>query len=370
MENTKLFGSLTQLELSEMIRSHAEWLADPNKGKRIDSAYVDFGGLKLSGKLSKARFRNCRFDFSNFDNCILNSTSFEDCQMNDVHFKNCSSSGGMVLSKCFIIHSFFDRGIYVKSNILDCKFDSSSLPLVSIKESKISGCNFTDTFWSKGSFYKSEIDSCIFNNSSFSNFYLNETIFSNSQLKKINFSAILEINKIRISECDLSDSILENMDFGKNNNKDSVIRENIFSNSKLNNTNFSQQKMFNSVFDGAEINNTSFSLCNLEKSSFINAKGNKTSFGSTKLYNTVFTGAILTNSFWEGAHASRTILVRANLTGASLKFSDFSNASMQEAIIDQVQFGGCNLSGVAYPGGGNCEPGSIGRCILTPHPVG
>lgn len=39
---------------------------------------------------------------------------------------------------------------------------------------------------------------------------------------------------------------------------------------------------------------------------------------------------------------------------------------MQDANIDKVYFGGCNLSGVAYPTGGTCERGSIGRCILKP----
>ena len=368
MENTKLFGNLTQLELSEMIRRHEEWLVDPTRGRKIDAAFVDFGGLQLSGNLSKAKFYQCRFDFSNFDKCILDYSSFTECQMNDVHFKSCSSSNGMELLKCLIIHSLFDKGIYVKSIITDCRFDNSSLPYVSIKESKIKGCNFTGSYWERGTFYKSEFDNCIFNDSNFIGFYMNETKFNGSQLKNIDFAAIVEMNNIIISESDLSECIIENKDFGKRNKKGSIIRENNFSNAKLNKTNFSEQEMFNSVFDGAEINDTSFSLCNLEKSSFRNANGNNTMFSSTKLYNAVFSDAILPNSFWEGAHASRAILVRTNLTGASLKFSDFSNASMQQAIIDLVQFGGCNLSGVAYPGGGTCEPGSIGRCLLTPHP--
>ena len=298
----------------------------------------------------------------------MDHLAIEKCQMNNVHLKNCSSAEGLKFINNVVINALFDRGIYVKGIFKECRFDDASLPNVSIKESQIIDCNFSNTYWKSGTFYKSKFNDCSFDKAKFLDFYLNETGFSKCTLRSIDFTEVSEMIGIGIRESDLTECILESKNLGKFNNPDSCIQENNFTNAKLNKTSFTKQQMYNSVFDGAELNETSFGLCNLIGASFKAANGFKPEFNEAKLYNAIFNDAVLRGGFWDGAHASRAIFIRTDLSGSSLQHSDFSNASMHQAKIESVLFGGCNLSGVAYPSGGVCEPGSIGQCIINGHP--
>ena len=366
MSTNEILGQISQVELSEMIRRHEEWLSDPKRGRKLDLFSVDLGGLRLEGNLSKSVFRRCRLDFSLLKDCILDSTTFTDCMMNDVHFESCSSSSGLVIKDSTLIHSLFDRGLYVHAKISGSRFDNSSFPSVSIKESDVSDSNFSDCGWTKGSFYKSEFRSTIFNKSTFKEFYMNEARFNICEIKEVDFTNVVEMKGIDLSESNLEKSIIENKNLSVS---EASFRENNCTQAKLNNSIFNEQRMYASVFDGAEVNKTSFSQCILDGASFVGAKGSEISFSLAKLYGANFTDATFVLSFWEGAHASRAIFLRTNLKASSLKFSDLSNSSMHSANIENVQFGGCNLSGVAWPSGGVCEPGSIGQCNLKPHPV-
>ncbi|MEK7431499.1 MAG: pentapeptide repeat-containing protein [Cyanobacteriota bacterium] len=277
--------------------------------KNIDFTRVqNTNSLFLGSDMSNAKFSDFDLQNTSFENCILENTYFsqsnlEGSNLNLAKIKNKVSIYNSKLKKTNISNINFENFSITtdKSYVLDfinaenSVFNAFSLANVILENSnfknisfKYSGTLSNFSIYSNSKLKKVDFSNSNFNNINISSSEIIDTNFSNSAF----LSTVSFFSNSKITNLDLSNTKFLELYMVKSEIKDSIfknlnVKKNRFS-IVLENTNFDNSDFENFNFNAATFDNVSFTNCNLKNLDFEKTqKSNKT----TKKDNTLIINA-------------------------------------------------------------------------------
>ncbi len=356
-----------QIDVSDRIKAHEEWLKDPSKGARLSATGVNFVGLTFSGTLRKAEFTDCSFLACTFENIHLDGIKAKECDfrhatfratqaVNDVsEFSNCDFSN-TEFSTClfnrtlFAMCNFLDTN-QVATNFSECRFNGGDL-FQSVFGGQLEKVSFTGVRISKTTF--ATLFDCGFS--------------ENCTLLDMDFSAIPQLRRTGITGSTLTDCVFDNLEFGSARDRNiSVFSNNTCSRSWFRSADFKGCEIAGSMFSssnlggatlhlfGMDIRNAVFAAAIMPNVTFKHAAGAGIGFFSADLARAKFIDCALPLGQFSGATLEAAEFLRCDLRGASFLDAIFpENAPPSYPASD--------LDGASWYEGSVCRPGSVGFC--------
>jgi uncharacterized protein YjbI with pentapeptide repeats len=117
-------------------------------------------------------------------------------------------------------------------------------------------------------------------------------------------------------------------------------------------------------FEGANLRGI-----NLEESGLYGSDGPYRRPKKRYFYDVPAGGALVMRADLTGAKLRYSVLARCNLEGAILRGADLRDANLEQANLEGADLTDARLSGATWIDFSTCAKGSVGRCVPPPRPM-
>ena len=281
---------------------------------KVNLSETDLSGANLKG----ANFREANLTFAELVDANLSETDLELAKLFriDLSFAN--------LSKAKVKNSNI-----TKSNLRETNFTSAQIFDTDFSGSNLKGANLSDANLRSVRFNNADLRNIIFGNIN-----LKKTSLTNVDLRKTSLEGV------DFSECYLSDTTFMDSDLTGANFNDAIILNCDFRCSNLTNANLSGATGSASVFANANLSNANLSHADLNGAIFNFANLNNANLKNTYLTDSKFVGAII-----KGADLTNAILERGDLNRVVLSGSILRNTVLNRANLIDANFESVDLTG-------------------------
>jgi len=212
---------------------------------------------------------------------------------------------------------------FINAKLRDADLSNAKLSGANLSNAKLSGANLSNAKLSGANLSRARLTGVDFSDADLSNAKLSDAKLINAKL-----------NRARLTDADLSKIDLSNakLSFAK------------LINANLSDADLSRASLGGASLGGADLSRTSLGSADLSNAELSNAELSNTDLSNTDLSNADLSNADLSNADLSGTNLSNAKLSGVNLSGVNLRASqilntDFKNANLTGACIEDWQIG-------------------------------
>lgn len=287
------------------------------------------------------------FEFCNFLDLCWDDMTIKNVIFENCHFKNCT----------------FQQTVFDKTQFIHCQFSNSQLNDTYFTNVDIKGGQWIDSVYEKCLFNKSNINQVIIEGSNIHQTRFMESTITESMIKKSIFEKNI-IVKSELSTLSFEKATSQDNEFHQTGlNKSSISKSTWIKNrwhycqlamvtvaleSDFSQNHFSDCSLSKSCFMKMPMQESQFVFCAMKDVIFDDAKMSDVFVSRSDMSFSRFKSTILKNSIWQESSLQNSFFYGANLNGAEFQACNLVNANLAMVDRERTLFNNCLLEKISY----------------------